>query len=194
MREQRRSVQVNRELKLYARAGESPEDFAKRCDEAAQAAADAESAKLRTRYDSKIEHVRDAIDKAQDRVEVLQTDTSTRRTSEILSMAGDILGAFLGGRRTTRSMATSAGRILKGASSRRGESARTAERLDTAKGEIGEHQEDLEDLEHELATELQEINDRWEATGRNIETLEVPLERSDVTVQEVALVWLPAGS
>ena len=63
-REQRQEVQVNRKLKLYARVGETEEQFAQRCDEAAQAAADAEASKLRDRYDARMDTVRDAIERA----------------------------------------------------------------------------------------------------------------------------------
>ena len=190
-RTSRRQVMVNRKLKLASRVDESPEDFAKRCDDAAQTQADAEVAKLRDRYDAKIDRVRDAIDRATDRVDVLKTDTSTRRTSEVLGAVGDILGAFLGGRSTTRSIATGAGRVLRGATSRRGQSARTSSRLDAAEGQLADRQADLEELEAELLEELTEVNDRWEAIGKEVESVEVGLEKTDVTVQEVALVWLP---
>ncbi|MCC6238234.1 MAG: DUF853 family protein [Dehalococcoidia bacterium] len=190
-RTSRRQLQVNRKLKLASRVDESAEDFAKRCDDAAQTQADAEVAKLRDRYDAKIDRVRDAIDRATDRVDVLKTDTSTRRTSEVLGAVGDILGSFLGGRSTTRTIATGAGRVLRGATSRRGQSARTSSRLDAAEGQLTERQADLEELEAELLEEITEVNDRWEAVGKEIETVDVGLEKSDVTVQEIALVWLP---
>jgi hypothetical protein len=91
-------------------------------------------------------------------------------------------------------MATGAGRILRGAASRRGQSARTSSRLEAAESALGDRQQDLQDLEAELLEEVTEVNDRWEAIGKEIETVEVGLEKSDVTVQEVALAWLPAGS
>ena len=90
-------------------------------------------------------------------------------------------------------MATGAGRILRGASSRRGVSQRTSQRLGAAQEQLVGRQEDLEELEADLLAELEEINDRWEAAGREIETTEIGLERGDVTVQELALLWLPVG-
>jgi hypothetical protein len=192
-REQRQEVRVNRKLKLYSRIGESEADFARRCDEAAQAAADAEAAKLRDRYDTKMDTVRAAIERAQDRIDVLETDASTRRNNEMISMAGDILGTFLGGRASTRTIATGAGRVLRGASSRRGMSERTAQRLETAQGQLAEREADLEDLAAELADELAELNDRWAAVGQEVETVTIGLEKSDISVDEVALVWVPAG-
>jgi hypothetical protein len=188
-----RELQVNRKLKLASRVDESAEDFARRCDEAAQAQADAEVAKLRDRFDARIDRVRDAIDRAGDRVDVLKTDTSTRRATEILSTAGDILGAFLGGKHTTRSMASGAGRVLRGAASRRGQSARTSSRLDAAQGQLADREHDLEELEADLLEEITEVNDRWEAVGREVEAVQVGLEKTDVTVQEIALVWVPVG-
>ncbi|MGE3413646.1 MAG: DUF87 domain-containing protein [Dehalococcoidia bacterium] len=193
-REQRLEIPFNRKLKLAARVGESAEDFARRCDDAAQTAADAEAAKLRDRYDAKADRVRAAIERAEDRVEVLKTDTSTRRTSEVLGAAGDLLGSFLGGRRTTRSMAAGASRVLRGATSRRGQSARTSQRLGVAESQLAEREQDLEELEADLADELAEINDRWEEIGQDIEIVSVPLEKTDVSVQEVALAWVPVGA
>ena len=46
-------LQRNRTLKLVSRPGESPEDFAVRCDAAAQERADAEAAKIRDRLEAK---------------------------------------------------------------------------------------------------------------------------------------------
>ena len=191
LRERKLHLQHNPALKLSSRVGESPEEFARRCDEAAQAAADEEASKLRDRYDTKMDRVRDAIESAQDRVEQLETDTSSRRGHEVVAAVGDLLGSFFGGRRTTRSIATSAGRVAKGASSRRSTSARTEQRLRTAKDKLEGEVEELEEVEEELLEELQELDEEWAERAREIEDLEVPLEQSDIKIDEVALVWLP---
>jgi hypothetical protein len=126
--------------------------------------------------------------------EVLETDRSTRRTSELLGAAGDLLGSFLGGRRTTRSMATGAGRVLRGAASRRGQIARTSSRLEVAREQVSVREEDLDELEAELLEELQEIDARWAGVAGATGVVPITLERADVRVQEVALVWVPAGA
>ena len=84
--------------------------------------------------------------------------------------------------------------MLRGASSRRGQSARTSQRLDVAESQLTEREEDLEELEADLAEEIAEINDRWQDIGLQIETVQVPLEKTDGSVQEVALAWIPVGS
>ena len=52
---------------------------------------------------------------------------------------------------------------------------------------------ELEDLENELAEALLDIDDKWDDIATDIETLQVTLEKSDITVEEVALVWIPVG-
>ena len=95
-------LQRNRALKLVSRPGEAPDDFAKRCDAAAQERADAEAAKIRDRLEAKRDRLDKALAQAQRRVEELDTDTRTRQASELISGAGAVLGALFGGRRSTR--------------------------------------------------------------------------------------------
>ena len=40
---------------------------------------------------------------------------------------------------------------------------------------------------------MREIDERWTTIGREITSLSVPLERSDVDVTQLALVWVPVG-
>jgi hypothetical protein len=49
----------------------------------------------------------------------------------------------------------------------------------------------LEELETELAQEVTDIDAKWMATAKNISTLQVGLERTDVKVTQLALVWIP---
>ncbi len=179
-------LQRNRELKLVSRPGESPEEFAKRCDAAAQERADAETAKIRDRLEAKRDRLDRALAQAQRRVEELETDTTSRRASEVLAGAGAVLGALLGGRRSTRSMAGA----LSSAASRRGMSARSAERKETAKAKVEATKDDLTQLEQEIADEVAEIDERWRGVADEVDTLSIRLEATDVRVVETRLVWV----
>jgi uncharacterized protein DUF87 len=185
---ERRSLELqrNRELKLVSRPGESPEDFAKRCDAAAQERADAETAKIRDRLEAKRDRLDRALEQAQRRVEELETDTRSRQTTEVLAGAGAVLGALFGGRRSTRSMAGA----LSSAASRRGVSARSAERKETAKAKVDATKDDLAELEQEIAEEVAEIDERWRAVAAELDTLSIRLEATDVRVVETRLVWV----
>jgi hypothetical protein len=180
-------LQRNRQLELVSRPGETPEDFAKRCDAAAQERADAETAKIRDRLEAKRDRLDRALAQAQRRVEELQTDTRSRQATELLAGAGAVLGAFLGGKRSTRSMAGA----LSSAASRRGVSVRSAERRETAKAKADATMDDLAELEQELADEISAIDERWKTVADEVDTLSIRLEASDVRVVETRLVWVP---
>ena len=64
-----RTIEIfaNRQLKLFSRAGETKDDFAARCKEAAAAKADEETAKLRDKYETKATSLQDKLQAAQDR-------------------------------------------------------------------------------------------------------------------------------
>ncbi len=179
----------NRALKLVSRPGESAEDFARRCDEAAQGAGDAETAKIRDRLEAKQDRLEAALAEAQRRVEQLDTDAKTRQASEVIAGAGAVLGALLGGRRSTRSMAGA----LSGAASRRGMSSRAASRRKAAEDKTADVKDDLAELEQEIIDEVAEIDARWRAVAADIETVAIRLEATDVRVLETRLVWVPSA-
>ena len=165
------------------------EDFARRCDEAAQAAADAEAAKIRDRLEAKQDRLEAALAEAQRRVEQLDTDAKTRQANEVIAGAGAVLGALLGGRRSTRSMAGA----LSGAASRRGMSSRAASRRKAAEEKAADVPDDLAELEQEILDEVTEIDARWREAAAEIETVAIRLEATDVRVLETRLVWVPSA-
>jgi hypothetical protein len=182
VRERRVTVWKNDTLDLYSRVGESREEFTARCAAAAEDAADAAVAKLRDTYATRIERVKDQLANAERRVADLEGDVSSRRQEEVLSGAGDLLGALLGGRRRSSS--------LSRAASRRSQTRRTEQRLDTAVAAVEDKAADLVALEDDLETEVLEITQTWDEAAGRIEPVEIPLEKTDVSVTDLSLVWL----
>jgi Helicase HerA, central domain len=182
-------VQKNASLKLFSRPGETSEQFAQRCDEAAQAAADREAAKIRDRLETKKKRLTAALEQAQRRLEELSDDERSRKQHELLAGAGAVLGALLGGRRNVRSIA----KTIPGISSRRGTSARAGARTQTATDKAAALQDDLTQLEQEILDEVAQIDADWDERARDVETVEIRLEATDVRVVETALVWVPGA-
>ena len=84
-----------------------------------EAAADAETAKIRDRLETKRDRLERALETARRKVEEASTEQSSRRSTELLSGLGSVVGVLLGGKADTRTIAR-AGRALGGAASRRG--------------------------------------------------------------------------
>ncbi|HEX4905314.1 MAG TPA: DUF87 domain-containing protein [Acidimicrobiales bacterium] len=183
------TVLANPDLKLYSRPGESTDDFALRCEAAADDAADRAAAAVAKKYDARIARARDAVAVAQDRVEQAELAKSTRRNDELLSGAGDLLGSLLGTRRSRGGIARKVGTIAR----RRGRTSEASKRVETAANRVGEKAQALADLEADLADELAAIADEWDAKAVAVQRLEIPLERSDIRVADLALVWVPVA-
>jgi hypothetical protein len=191
-----RSLQLlcNRDLKLYGRPGETAEAFGTRCYQAADAKADAETAALRDKYETKVKRIQTQLQAAVDRTRVLQTQEEGRRNDEILSTAGSILGGLLGGRRSRGGIL---GSVLGKAGAAAGRHSRTSaagDRVDAAQRKAADLTDELDDLEAELAQEVMDIDTRWNALSKNITTQPIALEKADVSVTQLSLVWLPVAS
>ncbi len=96
---------------------------------------------------------------------------------------------MFGGRRSARSIASKVGTVTR----RRGRANEAAKRVEVARNRVHEKVEAVADLEAELADELAVIADEWDAKAAAIEPLEVPLEKTDVTVRPLTLVWVPVA-
>jgi ElaB/YqjD/DUF883 family membrane-anchored ribosome-binding protein len=168
----------NAELKLVSRPDESAEAFAARCDEAAQAAADAETAKVRDKLETRRDRLGRALETARRRVEDLTLEERAQQTEQLAAGAGMLLGALLGGRRRTRSMASALSRSTRAAAKRR-----------TAEARVADATDDLLEIEREIEAEVLEIDARWRAIGDQIEPVAVRAEAADVSVERLALIW-----
>ena len=182
-------ISVNKEMKLYGRPGESADDFEQRCQKLAEDEADAEIAKLRDKYESKAKRLRDQIDALDDKLELLEEQSKSKRNSELLSTAGSVIGGLLGGRKSLGSMFGKAGSAAR----RRGTTKAAGERIDAAENKQERLANDLEDLEAELSDEIAEIEDRWIETAGETTELSVGLEASDVKIAQISLTWLPVS-
>jgi Helicase HerA, central domain len=181
-------LSVNRDLKLYGRPGEDAEAFTTRCLQAADEKADAEIAKLRDKYEKKVTTLRDRIDAASDAAEVAADQQEARERDSLLSSAGSILGGLLGG----RSRGGLLGQIGR-AAGRTSRSAAGGSRVKAAAKKVARLQAELEEVEAELAEELIEIDARWMELAKNVSTVPVTLERTDVKVTHLALAWIPTA-
>jgi hypothetical protein len=191
VRERTVEILTNRDLKLFSRPGETADAFAVRCQEAASNKSDEETAKLRDKYGAKVTALQQQIRTAEGQAEVLESEAKGRRNQEILSTAGSILGSLLGGKKSTSGMIGSVLGKAGTAAGRRSRTEASGKRLDVAESKIQNLHDQLDDLEQEVTADVTEIGQKWTALAGNVTTMSVPLERTDVRVTQLSLVWLP---
>lgn len=176
----------NPELKLYSRVDETAEEFAERCRRVGDERADEEADELRAAMAKKQDRVRAAVAKAEDRVRELEADASDRKRNEVLSGALDVIGGLFGGK-STRSIL---GGVRRAGSARR-TSANAGQRVETAKNRLEEKIDELDELADTLIEALEESQDAWEEAAAKIETFQVGLEKTDIEIEDLVLVWVP---
>ena len=173
----------NEALDIYSRVGETDDEFEERCRAAAEAAADEAMAKLKDKYKTRIDRVKDQIAKAENRVYELSSKADAKKQEELMTGVGDLLGGLLGGRKASTTISKAA--------SRRTATRNAEARADAAAQALEDKTADLADLEYQLEDEVNEIMSEFEEMIGQSEKIEIGLESSDVRVVETKAVWIP---
>ncbi len=182
-------LMTNPDLKMASRVGETEEAFIERCNVAAGDKADEDVAKIRKSLETKMDRIRAAMEKSEDRIRELEADVDSRGKDQLLDLGMSVLGGVLGGRRSTRSILGGARR----ASSKSRVKGNAEERLKTAENRLADKADELDELETELTDTMWEIQSEWDEKAKNIETLEVPLEKTDISIDDFTLIWIPTS-
>jgi hypothetical protein len=169
---------VHRELKLYSRPGETREEFLARCSTAAEAAADAEVRALRDKAAAKVATLQQRRVAAERAADAAEADRRAKLQGDVV---GGLLGGLFGGSRS-RTSVVSATKRAQAASAK----------VDAAKTKIGDVDEDIAALEAALADDVVAIDTTWQTKAAAVESFPVALEKTDITVGDVRLVWIPA--
>ena len=173
----------NEALDIYSRVGETDDEFEERCRAAAEAAADEAMAKLKDKYKTRIDRVKDQIAKAENRVYELSSKADAKKQEELMTGVGDLLGGLLGWRKASTTISKAA--------SRRTATRNAEARADAAAQALEDKTADLADLEYQLEDEVNEIMSEFEEMIGQSEKVEIGLESSDVRVVETKAVWIP---
>jgi hypothetical protein len=169
-------------LDLVSRPGETEEAFRARLALALREVRDAAVARLKAKYQPKLDALASKHRTALDRVERERSQARTATTDSAISFGASVLGALFGGRRGGIGRATSAARSVSRTLGQRGDVARAEDSAAQLDG-------DLRELEVVLAAETAAVR---AAAQPEIETLEVKPKKADTTVTRIAILWRPA--
>jgi hypothetical protein len=185
---QRRALALPRcpELKLVGRPGESAGDFRIRVRDAARARRDAAVETMRARYAPKVRVLQDKLRRAEERVEREQSQFNAQTVQTAISVGATVLGALFGRKATGVGSLGRATTAMRGA----GRSAREHADIGQAQESVAALRQQLQDLETEARAEIAGMQNAGDPA---IETTEVRPRKSDIAIDRVALVWMPAS-
>ncbi len=170
----------NRQLKLLSEPGESREAFALRCRQVVDGRLQREMEAMREKYQRRLEKLEDTLMKEKDRLEMLEARYKGRVAEEALSVGETILRIALGGKPTT---------ALSRSARKRRMSAETKRRIAEKKHRIEDIKEDMVELQREMEEKARIIREKYLKTVEAIEPYPVRLEKDDIVISSVALLW-----
>ena len=186
-RSQPLSLRYCPDLKLYSTPEERPGDFQGRLDMLAREQRDLEIEQARAKGEKLLEKFEDRIRKAEQRVEKEREQASSAAWNAAVSFGSTVLSAFMGRKKlsvTNTRRAASSMRAASRAADQRGDIKRAEETVEAI-------EEDQAKAEEELEQDLQAIRDRYLAENLTVEPYEIKPRKSDITILETALVWIP---
>lgn len=176
-----------KEPRLTSRAGQSEGDFRAELREAAREKRDLAVAKLGQKYASKLERARDAILRAQERVEEQQAQLEQQKMSTAVSVGSTLLGALFGRRLRSTGTVTSASTAMRAAGRVRrekGDVVRAAERVEEA-------EQKLVKLQDRFQSDLDELETTIDPGAFRLEEVVIRPRKSDLAIEPVLLAWRP---
>jgi len=168
--------------KLKSEGGESREAFARRVAEAVEDRIDARVAKLRDKVEGAVDRLEAKREKAERSLVKHQADANARMATEVVNAGETLFGMLFGGR--SRSLTT--------AMSKRQSTSRAQQRVTETEAELRDLDREIYEAEAELRDEIQAIENEERRTLDAIEVTDVHLEKDDIRVEELVLLWVEA--
>jgi hypothetical protein len=174
-------------LKLVAAPDETEGQFRVRLATAAREERDRQVDKLRARYAPKLSALGEQIRRAEQRVEREKSQASQQTWQTAISFGSSILGALFGRKLASRSNVTGAASAMRSASRAAQQRADVTQATDSVEA----LRQKLADLEAQFQAEAAAVQQSLDPQTLALEELHVRPRKSDLTVTEVALCWVP---
>ncbi|MBN2586363.1 MAG: DUF87 domain-containing protein [Candidatus Fermentibacteraceae bacterium] len=172
-------------LDILSSPGETERDFRIRLKTAAHEKRDEMMEKLKTDYGRKIESLENKIFTAEQRLEKEKEQQKHQKVQTTISLGATVLGALLGGGRSSVGRATtsarSASRIL-----------REKQDVELAEEKLERLRKDLETINGQLAGELEDIRDSLDPALEELETFSIKPLKKNISIKRMLPVWVPS--
>jgi hypothetical protein len=170
-----------------SRPGESEGDFRVRIAQRVREWRDEQIDRVREKQAAKLATLADKIDRARQKVEREKAEAQNQSMQTYVSIGTAVIGALFGRKKVS---ATTIGRA---ATSMRSASRATRQQADVAHAEesLATLEERRRELEEEIERELERIRLESSPEAIALEPLEIPARKTDISVEEVALAWVP---
>ena len=172
---------------LISKASENEGAFRVRLQQVAREKRDAQVAAIRAKFADDARKIQDREQRAQDRLNKEQQQSTASKVQAAISVGTTVLGALFG--RKTISMST----INRATTAARGmgRTMKESEDVTRANESLAEVLKDKADMESQMQAEIAALDSGATAATEKFDTLTIKPKRTGVQVQLVALTWVP---
>ncbi len=185
-RNERADVFTCPSLKVWSKLGESEADFRARITHEAREARDAAIDKLRGATAKKIEALENKRQSAESRLAREKSESTAAAMQAGVSVLGGILGGLFGRKIGVGTLTRGTSAITKAS-----RAYKQHQDVATADATVGGVTEQLQTAQAELEAEVAKISSAYDPDALLLETEAIKPAKSDVKVDQVALLWLP---
>ena len=173
--------------KQFSKPGEPERDFRVRLSQIAREQRDDLTEKLRQKYATKMASLEEQARKAQQAVDREAEQQKQQQMQTVISVGATLLGAFVGRK------ITSTGNIGRATTAARGASRilKEKEDVDRAKETLATRQQNLDELEKEFKTEMDDLTGKLDPMNETLDRITIRPAKKDIIVRLVSLTWLP---
>ncbi len=168
--------------KSYSQAGETLGDFRIRLETQVSEYRDRETEKLRDKFKSKFEKIRDEIDRAEAVVNREKSQYKSKRLESVLDIGGSIMSALLG-RKTSRRTSSS----IKSY----GEASKQLTDVQIAEDKLQDLVNEYKDLDVEFNREMQAIAEKAHIDKLTFNEVLITPRKTDLEVETFFVGWVP---
>ncbi len=176
-------------LKAWSKLGESEGDFRARLSHEAREARDAAIDKLRAATAKKLETLDGKLRTAEGQLAKQKAEANAANMQAGVSVLGGILGGLFGRKIGMGTLTRGSSAIGKATSAYK-----QHQDVATADAKIAGIQGEIEAIQVALEAEIAKISSAYEPEGLALETESIKPAKSDVKVDQVALLWLPCDA
>lgn len=184
---QRLTLYKCKALRARSHLNENAGEFRRRLVDTLREQRDRELAKLEAKYALRLAAIREKVRKAEQRLSKERQQASTQTITTVFQMGTSLLSAMFGRR------LASATNLSRAASSVRAAGRAAAERHDVQRAEedLKNLQQQEAELDQEFQQETKNLQAQFDGTMLSIEELQVRPKKSDIRVNQLALIWIP---
>lgn len=175
------------DLKVYSKPGKSEGDFRAELETIVSEKRDLECEKLRKRYASKFQTMKNRVSRAEEKLEREEEQYKQSRTSSWLSMGTTIMGALLG----RKAISSTSARSAAGSVRSWGRTSKEKSDIKRAADNLEDLKEQFTQLEEEFQNDLDGIELRLNVDELELIELEVSPRKSDTSIETLQVVWMP---